>query len=108
MADDDIFFIADTDKVVSRGYFNAIKHCNPFPNLYDAASGKPDSARCETRNCNLHAHIYYLDYYRAGYHWHPDYTSGICLKKKKMSVEGVRDMMQIGPRINMPVDFIVR
>ena len=50
--DDDIFFLADLDELVSRGYLDAVSRCDPFPNMMDA-NGRLAVEKCEIKTCVL-------------------------------------------------------
>jgi len=82
MADDDILFVGDADELTSRMYLSAVKGCIPFSDLYDA-KGKAVIENCNIRSTINFQFFYHFDCFRYNHFWHPSYTSGICLKRKK-------------------------
>lgn len=88
IGDTDIFALGDVDEIVSREYMNAVAHCDPFPKLRQSGVAKQED--CETRKMYLFAFQWHFGCYKYQTHFHPDMTSGICLKKGGINPKHLR------------------
>jgi hypothetical protein len=71
---------------------NAVAHCDPFPRLRQSGVAKQED--CETRAMYLFAFQWHFGCYKYQTHFHPDMTSGICLKKGGINPKHLRTRLE--------------